>query len=262
MSYFVKTKYPHGLFCWADLYSSDIKASSDFLSKLFGWQVLNVPTDQGSDYTLYQLDGKNVVGGNPLTPDMGEQSFWSNYIAVDNAAKIAQRAEKLGAKIIVPTMDAMDEGTMLGIQDPTGAMIMFWQAKNHIGAEIVNTTGAMCWNELLTHDLATAKTFYSELLGWKLEADETGYVLITQDGRMNGGMMQIDPSWGSNIPDYWNTYFTVQDIDETLEQCKKLGGTVISEVRDVSTGKIATIAEPTGASFNIISMSVEPDHWE
>ena len=69
-------------------------------------------------------------------------------------------------------MDVFDSGRMAFIVDPTGAQLGLWQPKNHIGAGIVNTVGAMCWNELLTRDAQTAKAFYSAIFGWEFYGDE------------------------------------------------------------------------------------------
>ncbi len=145
MSYFV-TKYPAGTFSWADIYSTDMEKTKTFLTGLFGWTTQDFPTGEGRpNYTMFSLDGKNVAGGMPtFTPNL--PSYWSNYVTVDNVDDTTKKAERLGAKIIMQPMDVMDAGRMATIQDPTGAYLSLWQPKNHIGAQIVNTVGAMVWN--------------------------------------------------------------------------------------------------------------------
>ena len=39
--------------------------------------------------------------------------------------------------------DVMDAGRMALLQDPTGAVFALWQAKDSIGAEVVNGHGAL-----------------------------------------------------------------------------------------------------------------------
>ena len=49
--------------------------------------------------------------------------------------------------------------------------------------------GTFHWNELMTHDVAKAKTFYAQTLGWTFEdvpmpGMDTTYTLIRSDGEM------------------------------------------------------------------------------
>ena len=60
----------------------------------------------------------------------------------------------------------MDAGRMAVLQDPTGAVFQVWQAKNSIGAKILNEPGALCWTELTTTDTKAAEAFYTKLFGW------------------------------------------------------------------------------------------------
>lgn len=260
MSYTV-TKYSQGTFSWADFFSTDVKASKKFLTGLFGWTSEDMPTEKGKpDYTMFSMDGKYVAGGSPaFMPNV--PSFWTSYISVDNIDEIIGKAAELGAKVTMPPMDVLDSGRLATIQDPTGANVAFWQPKKHIGAGIVNTVGAMSWNELYTKDLEKAKKFYTDLLGWTYEMDEkTGYVTIRNKGRRNGGMMAIDDTWG-DFPPNWTVYYTVKNLDKSVAKVKKLGGKVYME-KPISIGKISMIADPAGASMMLIEMSVPPQEWE
>lgn len=265
MSFKVSKKYPQGLFCWADVASTDIAKTEDFLSGLMGWRVEHAPTDAGPDYTLFYLGDDAVAGGMPSYGDSDEeQSFWANYIAVDDLDVTVEKAKKLGAKVIMPSMKVMDAGHMAGIQDPTGAVVMFWQANNHIGAGIVNTVGAMGWNELLTTDVEKATNFYTDLFGWEYQVDEDSdnpYYMITNNGRANGGIMEIDPSWGE-MPSHWIPYFTVKSITEAEEKTNKLGGSIITPMFEAPQGKMLRVADPTGAMMMLIELSVPADEWE
>lgn len=257
MNYLVK-KYPQGTFSWADVYSTDIEATKKFLTSLFGWTYKDIPE---VNYTLFYLDGHGVAGGSP-SPDGVSHSYWSSYVSVDSVDDVAKKALGLGANELFPPMDVMEEGRVAGVVDPTGAPIMFWQPKNHIGAQIVNTVGAMCWNELYTHDLAKAKDFYTKLLGWEFSEvpEMNNYTVITNNGRSNGGAMKITPDMG-NFPPNWTVYFTVANMDESLDMVKKLGGAVHMGPMSISVGKIAMIADPAGASFMLIETSSPPEEW-
>ncbi len=255
------TKYPQGSFSWADFFSTDIEKSKYFLTSLFGWTSEDMPTGEGRpDYTMFSLNGEYVAGGSP-TFMPNTPSFWSSYITVDNVDEMVSKAQELGATVTMPTMDVLDSGRMATIQDPTGAHVSLWQPKNHIGARVVNTIGAMGWNELYTKDIEKAKTFYSDLMHWTYDVNnESGYVMIQNNGRANGGMMSITPEMGS-MPPNWTVYFTVKNRDDALVKVKELGGQVYM-TKDLPIGKLAMIADPTGATSIIIEMAMPPDEWK
>lgn len=261
MSYTV-TSFPQGTFSWADFFSTDVEKTKTFLHELFGWTSQDMPTGEGRpDYTMFYLDGKVVTAGSQAF-DPKQPSFWSNYITVDDVEAMTARAVSLGGSVMMPPMQVLEAGKMSVITDPTGANVSLWQPQNHQGAAIVNTVGAMCWNELYTPDIKKAKQFYSDLFGWTYETDpDNDYLMIKNNGRSNGGMMPITPEM-MGMPPCWMVYFTVADIEASVKRAAELGGSVHLPPMKVGVGTIAMIAEPAGASFMLIQMSVTPDHWE
>ncbi len=258
------TKYPHGTFAWADNSSTDPEAAKAFYMDLFGWGKDEMPIGEGMTYTMFTQDGEYVAALSGMSPELQEQgipSHWSNYVAVDDVDALVDKVADIGGIILVGPMDIFDSGRMMFIQDPTGAQLGLWQARNHIGAGIVNTAGAMCWNELLTWDTAAAQAFYSALFGWEYTVDESGYILIMNRGRNNGGMMQMDESFGE-MPSVWQPYFTVADIDASIEQAGESGGTIIIPKTEAPVaGPFAYLSDPAGAHFYVIQLNqVEP--WE
>ena len=159
------SKYPHGTFSWADTSSTDSAAAKQFYMDLFGWGKFDIPIGEGMTYTMFQHQGQNVAALSDATPEALEQkipSHWSCYVTVDDVDALLPVVTANGGQIIYGPMDVFDSGRMAFLMDPTGAALGLWQARNHIGAGIVNTVGAMCWNELLTRDAETAKAFYSK----------------------------------------------------------------------------------------------------
>lgn len=256
---FIVTRFPHGTFSWADIFSTDVSKSKVFLTDLFGWQSQDLPTEPGRpDYTMFSLDGKYVAGGSQ-TFDSSMPSFWSSYITVSNVDEIIEKVQHKGGKVIMPAMDVLDSGRMATIQDPLGAAVSVWEPKKHIGAGIVNIPGAMCWNELYVPDVEKAKEFYGQVFSWTFETDQTGYTTIKNNSRSNGGIFQLTKEM-AQMPPMWIVYFTVNNMAESVKKVKELGGIVHME-KDIDVGKIAMIADPTGASFIIMQMSVTPEDW-
>ncbi len=258
------TTYPHGTFSWADCISTDAEKAVSFYTALMGWQTQQVPMGPGQVYTFFMQDGQRAAAVGPMPPDTaqaGVTSHWANYVTVDAVDALVPQVTALGGTVVTPPMDVFDDGRMMVIQDPTGAAVSLWQPKGSIGAGIVNTVGAMSWNELSTREPDKAAAFYSALLGWTTEDDGTGYVVFKNQGRMNGGMMQMDDSYG-DMPAHWLTYFSVADIDAVVAKVPTLGGKVHTEVISAEqAGRFAVISDPTGAVFTAIQPSGVVDPW-
>ena len=257
------TEYPHGAFAWVDNTSTDAEAAKDFYAELFGWGKIEVPIGEGTFYTLFQNQGEHVAGFAPMMPDLKAQgipSHWTNYVKVDDVDALAEVVTANGGTILFGPMDVFDSGRMLHLQDPTGAQLGLWQPINHKGAGIVNTVGAMCWNELLTKDAAVAKDFYSKLLGWEFSGDDH-YIHITNRGRNNGGMMQMTASMG-DMPSHWMPYFHVANIEDGMKRVEELGGDVVVGKNEApETGFWSIVKDPAGAHFYIMQL-FKADAWE
>ncbi len=120
-------------------------------------------------------------------------------------------------------------------------------------------TGEFSWNELLTTDTSGAKSFYSQVFGWKTEAFNPGgtasegppYLIFktAETGTGVGGMMAC-PAQG--MPAQWHAYVVVKNVDATLAQATKLGGKVLMPAMDVpQVGRVAMIQDPQGAAIGL-----------
>ncbi|MCY3835846.1 MAG: VOC family protein [Anaerolineaceae bacterium] len=263
------TKYPHGTFSWAELQSTDTEASKRFLTALFGWSHVDIPISESMVYTMYSLDGENVAASNRMDDEMqkmGIPAYWNQYITVDDVDAIAPRIAELGGKVMAGPFDVFDSGRMLILSDPLGAAVSLWQARSHIGASLVNRPGAMAWNELATPDSAAAQAFYGALLGWEFAPEgPPGYMLIRNQGRSNGGILQMTDEWkmpdGTMMPAHWTVYFSVADIETAVEQVAALGGEALYETMDAGgVGRFRIVREPSGAVFTLIQLD-EPEAW-
>ena len=61
------------------------------------------------------------------------------------------------------------------------------------------------------------------------------------------------------MPAVWGIYFANDDTDKTVEIAKANGGTVIQEPTDIPPGRMAVLADPTGAMFSVIKMAQAAD---
>ena len=66
--------------------------------------------------------------------------------------------------------------------------------------------------------------------------------------------MKIDPAWGA-MPPQWSIYFAVANVDETAALISRLGGKALGAVQDSPYGRIAEVADPSGAEIKVIQLS-------
>lgn len=112
-------------------------------------------------------------------------------------------------------------------------------------------TGQFCWNELVTPDLAAAKKFYTDLLGWEYVDHEFGdmtYTIIKSQDNDVGGIWQIPSDKRDKIPPHWMAYILVENLDETLKKATQSGGTIKMPITHAAEmGRFFIMADPTGA---------------
>jgi hypothetical protein len=56
---------------------------------------------------------------------------------------------------------------------------------------------------------------------------------------------------GEGVPSHWTTYWEVDDVDASVAKVRTLGGSVIADAADSPYGRIAAVADPTGALFRL-----------
>lgn len=254
------TSYPNGVPSWVDLATPDPAASKEFYAALFGWEYDDQPTDQeGTDYTMALHHGHSAAGMMKLSPEMaasGMPPVWSTYVAVDDLEGAVAQVESAGGAVMQPAMDVMDAGRMAVIADPAGAVICLWEARNHIGAEVVNEPGTFSWSELMTPDPAAVAPFYGAVFGWTVQTVPmpTGEYTVfhVADGNENGiaGAM-VSPMEG--MPAFWGVYFTVADTAATVASARELGAQIMLDATPTpGVGTLATIVDPQGAVFSVM----------
>jgi uncharacterized protein len=256
-----RTSYEPGTPSWVDLGTPDIGKAVDFYSGLFGWDIPEPENaEQTGGYRQAMLRGKPVAGMMPLMQE-GQPPAWSSYVAVEDADATVAKVKGAGGTVIAEPMDVMDLGRMAVFADPTGAVLGIWQAGTFVGAEVVNETGAVLWNELNTRDPGAAKAFYGDVFGWGFEERqfETGtYNSIKVGDTTVGGMIDITGRAPEEVPAHWLVYFAVEDTDATVAKATDSGGGVALEPFDISgVGRIAILKDPFGAAFAVMTPDPE-----
>ncbi|MEA2295211.1 MAG: uncharacterized protein QOE86_2850 [Solirubrobacteraceae bacterium] len=268
-----RESYEPGTFSWVELATSDAEAAKRFYAELFGWEYDDNAVGDGMVYSMARRGGHHV--GGLFTSDQSPP-HWTSYVAVKSAEDTAKHAGDTGGTVLSGPFDVMDAGRMAVLQDPQGAVFAVWEAKDHIGAGLVNAPGALTWNDLMTSDVAGAAKFYCDLFGWEVaavdpdgtpsagdqEAETEGddgdgppaaeRVSIRNGDRLNGGIATLPEAMGE-APAHWIPYFAVEDAAPAARRIGELGGRVVVEPMDIPAGKLAVAQDPQGALFAIFS---------
>ena len=220
--------------CWIDYVCQDFDGMKRFYEELFGWEIV----DQGPDFGHYHIarkDGVDVAGfmramNMDGTPEPSMPTAWSTYLNTKNIDHTFKKA------VVV---------------DPTVAPIGMWQADEFTGFETPLVPGTPVWFELMTTNYDAACEFYVDAFDFELiEMEGQDIKYATNGGNEKAVAGICDASqWVSNS--YWRTYFNVADVDAATAKIVELGGKVLDGPEDSAFGRIATVADPEGATFQL-----------
>lgn len=248
-----------GDFCWTELSSPNLSVSKNFYQEIFQWDFTDHSTPHGN-YMMFKVGEHDLGGAYELNPEMqaeGVPSVWSAYVLVEDVEKVAKHAKQLGAHMIREPMDVMEAGKMAVFADPTGAVISIWQTHGKPGIPADKSLqGVPSWFELLTSDMKKAGDFYTTLFGWVAEksplSSPVEYVTFKNQGQAIAGMHVINDE-KLHIPPHWGVYFTVSNLDKTLEKSVKMGSSMLYEPINIpEVGRFTALQDPEGVVFSII----------
>lgn len=152
-------------------------------------------------------------------------------------------------------MDVMDLGTMAVVTDAGQAAVSVWQPDLHQGFGVLAEPGTPVWFELHTRDYAASVQFYRDVFGWDthVESDvpEFRYTTLGQGDCQMAGIMDAAAFLPAGTPAHWSVYFGVEDTDAALARVVDLGGSVVVPAQDSPFGRLAQVADPTGAVFKL-----------
>jgi predicted enzyme related to lactoylglutathione lyase len=240
------TNHTPGSFCTAVLRTRDIDRAFAFYNTLIGWTTEGVP---GTGHRLVQFRGKTVAGVHPVADG---SDLWVPYVSVENLERSTADALTLGATV-VDTVDISALARLATLRDPEGAVFGLWQPVRHQGAQLMEEVGSLWWIEVLSNDVARAREFYRRLFGWT--SMETyfepfaSYTVFKRGDVQEGGLLPIGRDWG--VSPTWNSIFSVDDCDATLERAKALGGSIVFVHTVPKAGRIGSLCDPGGAVFVI-----------
>ncbi|UCF68905.1 MAG: VOC family protein [Acidobacteriota bacterium] len=110
--------------------------------------------------------------------------------------------------------------------------------------------GAIAWTDLTVDDAESIRDFYEEVAGWQPSPVDMGgykdFNMMASDQAIAG----ICHRRGANadLPSQWMIYIIVDHLDERIERCRRLGGGVLVEPKQMGAhGRYGIIRDPAGA---------------
>ncbi len=261
---------------WIDLSTHDIEAAVTFYREMFGWDVAASGPEYGG-YRMIAADGKNIggmmsslMGPEGPTDEPQSPTAWTVYLHTADIVATSDRTAAAGGAVVVPPMDVGPLGKMACVTDPAGAFVGFWQPGEFGGMEAVAGPGLPCWFECMSKDFDAALPYYRDVLGWDVhwmgESDDGAPAHVREqpaDGSFKyvthggddgvAGLCDASAWLPEGVPSYWRLYLGVADTDAAVEKLKALGGRVLDGPVDSPFGRLATVADPQGAQFQIIT---------
>jgi uncharacterized protein len=114
--------------------------------------------------------------------------------------------------------------------------------------------GTFYWNELMTRNVAGAKKFYGETLGWSYDAMPMpgggDYWVAKMGDEPVAGIFDIGSHEFDQVPESWMSYIAVDDVDARVAKAIKAGAKLMKPAFEVpGVGRIAILMEPGGAGI-------------
>ncbi|MEV0966325.1 VOC family protein [Streptomyces sp. NPDC049910] len=251
------TRRRPGAPCWVSLMVHGLDATQDFYRELFGWDFLPWPQQLGP-YVRALLDGKEVAGIGRLPADRRLPVAWTPYMASDDVDETAEQIRMCGGTIGVGPLDAADAGRLVIAADPEGAVFGAWQASAHTGTAIFGTHGTPVWNELMTRETSAVGKFYESVFGYDLEPvvpAGSDRLTLRLDDRPVASIHGVGHALPRDRGSHWMTSFEVEDPDAAAATVVGLGGHVVREPHEGTSGRQATVADHEGAVFTVVRTS-------
>jgi predicted enzyme related to lactoylglutathione lyase len=118
--------------------------------------------------------------------------------------------------------------------------------------------GLFAWTDIAVPDTKAAKAFYTGLFGWEATDQHFPdgslmYVMFTQNDRTVAGMGPQQPELAEQgVPPMWNSYVSVDSVDDTIGKWTAAGGSVMMPAMDVmNSGRMAFVMDPEGAAVGL-----------
>jgi predicted enzyme related to lactoylglutathione lyase len=243
-----------GKFVWADLVTDDVKSAREFYSRMFGWTFL-----MAGDYTIAANDERPLCGLIQVAKPADRPQAtprWIGYISVANVSRAQSAITKAGGRVLAAPRNMPKRGEQALFADAEGAV--FGVVKSSAGdpEDFMADPGDWIWIQLLSRDGKKAGEFYRAVGGYDVienaETNRLSDFVLSSKGFARATIRTI-PAGNTQTRPSWLPFVRVKNASESAAQAKQLGGKVLIEPSaTLFDGKVAIVADPTGAAIGIM----------
>lgn len=245
-----------GKFVWADLVTDDVPRAQAFYGSLFRWSF----RDYGG-YLIAANDERPLCGMFQKPRPEGKPEAkprWIGYISVPNLKKTERAVTSAGGRVLAAPRNFPERGEQAIFSDAEGALFGVIKSSSGDPEDFLAEPGDWIWIQLLSRDARKAAEFYRgigryEIIENSADGRMSDFVLAS-DGYARATVRTIPVDRGA-VP-AWLPFVRVSAVTESVAQAKQLGGTVLLEPNaNVLGGKVAVVADPTGAAIGLLEWS-------
>ncbi|MFJ4711423.1 VOC family protein [Streptomyces sp. NPDC088785] len=255
----VRSAFPEGAPCWADVQLPDVETGKRFYGDLFGWTFDEGAGAERGYYTAAYSADRAVAALAPLFGDAGPA--WTVHVAVRDAYVTAARVTRSGGRVVTGPLSVGTAATMALVTDRDGVVLGLWQAGSDLGFEATGEPGTFCWTELLTRDPARADAFYETVFayasgdaGTGADAADDGLRLWAPVGAVPSRATAVAgrrPSLDAPLTGRFLVHFGTAELEATTADALRLGGAVKVAAHPTGYGRVAVLADDQGALFAV-----------
>jgi predicted enzyme related to lactoylglutathione lyase len=242
-----------GKFVWADLVTDDVQAARKFYGRLFNWTFRDY-----DGYTVGANEERPLCGiFHRARPKDGKaEPRWFGYISVKSVGGAERVIKRSGGHALAEPRKLPKRGEQAIFADPEGAVFGVLKSGSGDPEDFLAEPGDWIWIELLSRDARKAADFYREVAGYEVmqntESNRLSDYVLVSEGYARATVRTLS-SANAQVKPTWLPFVRVKDVHQSMALARELGGQALLEPKaELLEGKLAVIADPTGAALGIM----------
>jgi hypothetical protein len=111
-----------GDWIWSSLHAKDAGTEAAFYQNLLGYDVFDLPSDDGLEHVILSTDDYARASANDLARGSARRhSHWLNFVRVANTAETTAKVVAMGGRVLVEPRVDRHGGMVAVVADPAGA---------------------------------------------------------------------------------------------------------------------------------------------
>ena len=248
-----------GKFVWADLVTDDVPAARTFYGQLFGWTFRDL-----GGYVIAANEARPLGGLFQRPRPEGQPEArprWFGYLSVTSVERAERAVTKAGGRVLAAPKKLPSRGEQAVFADVEGAIFGVIKSSSGDPKDFQPEPGDWVWIQLLSRDGRRAAEFYRDVGGYTVIENATANRLcdfvLTSKGYARATVRTI-PKDQEKVRPTWLPFVRVKSVGESVAKARQLGGNVLVEPKpEFLEGKVAVVADPTGAAIGLLEWSDE-----